>query len=389
MYDVIVVGAGPAGALLAYLLAGKGLRTLLLDKAELPRYKPCGGGLPYKTVKSIPFAIDPVLEVQAEGGVVTYQGRQYLKTAFERPFGWLVMRDRFDHFLVEQAVTAGAELISGRGVDAVEQDATGVTAITGGENFRASLLVGADGVNSIVARSSGIMPNRQTGVAIEAEVAVPEQALREQGAYVTFDFSALPRGYGWIFPKSDHLSVGIFRSAPGKVQDIRQKLEFFMDSMPVLRERRMIGGRGHLIPLGGKNNRLHKGRILLVGDAANLADAWIGEGIYYALQSARIAGEEILQTVDKGKTCLENYTNRIQSTISRQLRAAQFFGNLVYWKPRTATTLLSRSKRLQGVLFSAIRGDLSIPTFTRLLWLQAPLIILEALLKGEKENEGK
>ena len=91
VYDVIVVGAGPAGAVLAYELAGRG-QILILERATLPRYKACGGGLPLKAVRSLPFDAEPLLDMVADGGIVTYGGRQLLKIAMPSSF-WLVMRD--------------------------------------------------------------------------------------------------------------------------------------------------------------------------------------------------------------------------------------------------------------------------------------------------------
>ncbi len=126
------------------------------------------------------------------------------------------MRDRFDHYLVQQAVQAGANLLEGISVVSVEEKSDRVVVTTTQGELQAQLLAGADGVNSIVARSMGLMPDREVGVAVEAELAVSPASLEAQGGFATFDFGALPGGYGWIFPKRDHLSVGVFRAVPGK-----------------------------------------------------------------------------------------------------------------------------------------------------------------------------
>ncbi|MCC6148542.1 MAG: geranylgeranyl reductase family protein [Anaerolineaceae bacterium] len=379
MYDCIVVGAGPAGALSAYLLADKGLRTLLLEKSTLPRYKTCGGGLPYKTICSIPFDIQSVLEVEAKGGRIAYQGRTTLEVVFEKSYGWLTMRDRFDHFLAQRAAAAGAELITGANLVALHQEDHHVTVETTKGRFTAQTLVGADGVNSLTARTLGLLPNRLTGAALEAEVEVPQSALEAQGPYVTFDFGALPGGYGWVFPKSDHLSVGVFQAHPGKAADIRTRLEQYMARVSLLNERKVLHLQGHLIPLGSSFGRLHKGHVLLAGDAANLADPWIGEGIYYALQSARIASEVITDAFASGQMNLNDYSRRIGREIGRELAAARWFAKLTYWKPRGSTLLLSRSRRVQRLLFAAIRGDITMLQFGRRFWPQLPFFVGEAL----------
>jgi len=254
-YDVIVVGGGPAGAVLAYELAKRGLGVLFIEKATLPHYKACGGGLPLKTVQSLPFDVSPAFEREAEGGIVSHGGRQLLKTEVRRPFAWLAMRDRFDHFLVQRAVEAGARLIDGLAVTSVEDQAGQVVARTRGEQFCARLLAGADGVNSVVARSVGLLSRREAGVAIEAEVTVSPSAMAAQWAYATFDFGALPHGYGWIFPKSDHLSAGVFQARPGKAVGLKRDLERFVASQTVLQDHRRLSLQG-----GMQMHRLRHGR---------------------------------------------------------------------------------------------------------------------------------
>jgi len=225
IHDVIVVGTGPAGAVLAYLLAKRGLDVLILERETLPRYKTCGGGLTLKAIQNLPFDVNAVLEHKAVGGIVTYAGQQLLKVEIGWPAAWLVMRDRFDHYLVQQAVLAGARLVEGVKVSGVEQRGDRMVVTTTQGELHAQLLAGADGVNSIVARSVGLIPNREVGVALEAELAVPPASLDTQGAYATFDFGALPGGYGWIFPKRDHLSVGVFKAIPGKAGELKKALE--------------------------------------------------------------------------------------------------------------------------------------------------------------------
>jgi len=292
--DVIIVGAGPAGAVLAYLLARFGLDVLVLEKATLPRYKTCGGGVTLKTLQNLPFDAGPVYECQAVGGILSYAGRQLLKADLGWTVAWTVMRGRFDHFLIQQAVMAGATLVEDVAVEGVTLHDDRVVVHSAKGDYAARLLVGADGVNSGVARSLGLLPDRRVGVAVEAEVAVPPSGLEAQGAYATFDFGALPHGYGWIFPKQDHLSVGVFQAQPGKAAGLRQRLDQFIACQPALQGGQMLHFQGHPIPLGATRQPVDRGRALLVGDAANLADPWLGEGIYYAVLSARLAAPVML-----------------------------------------------------------------------------------------------
>jgi geranylgeranyl reductase family protein len=377
--DVIVVGAGPAGAVLAYLLARFGLDVLVLEKASLPRYKTCGGGVTLKTLQNLPFDASPVYECQAVGGILSYAGRQLLKADLGWTVAWTVMRGRFDHFLAQQAVQAGAQLLEGISVEGVEQFEDRIVVHTGQGDFAAQMLAGADGVNSVVARSLGMLLERRVGVAVEAEVAVPASGLELQGAYATFDFGALPHGYGWIFPKLDHLSVGVFQARPGKAAGLRQRLDRFIACQPALQGGRINHLQGHPIPLGATLQPVHRGRALLVGDAANLADPWLGEGIYYAVLSAQLAAPVMVAALARDGSDLSAYTRQVHALIVPQQRYAALFAGIVHRFPQLCSALLSRSQTMQQAVFSTLRGDLTFRQMSARLVSCLPLILLEAL----------
>jgi geranylgeranyl reductase family protein len=386
VHDVIVVGTGPAGAVLAYLLAKRGLDVLILERAKLPRYKTCGGGLTWKALQNLPFDVSAVFEHKAVGGVLTYAGQQLLKVEIGWPVAWLVMRDRFDHYLVQQAIKAGARLIEGISVSNVEDKGDRVVVTTNKGELHAQLLAGADGVNSIVARSMGLIPDREVGVAVEAELAVAPASLEAQAAFATFDFGALPGGYGWIFPKRDHLSVGVFRAIPGKATGLKKALEKFIASEAVLLDPRILHLQGHQIPLGGRKQELHKGRVLLVGDAANLADPWMGEGISYAIVSARLAAEQMFAALESRRFDLSGYTALINASITPQLLSARLFARAVYALPDVCSDLLSKSPTMQEMVFDVIRGGLTFRQLTTGLLLGMPRIVVESLFKHELPN---
>ena len=384
MYDVIVVGTGPAGAVLAYLLAKRGLDVLILERATLPRYKSCGGGVTWKAIQNLPFDVNSVLETKAVGGIVTFAGQQLLKAEVGWPVAWLVMRDRFDHYLVQQAMRVGAKLMEGIIVTKVEDRGDRVVVTTSKEEFQAQLLAGADGVNSIVARSLGLIPDREVGIALEAELAVSPASLEAQGEFATFDFGALPGGYGWIFPKRDHLSVGVFKAIPGKAVGLRRALEKFIASEAVLLDPKILRLQGHQIPLGGRTRILHKGRVLLVGDAANLADPWMGEGISYAVVSARLAAEHMYYALENKQIDLSGYTNLINASITPQLLSARLFAKAVYSLPEMCSVLISKSPFMQRMVFDVIRGDRTFKEMTSALILGMPRIVVESLFKHEQ-----
>ena len=384
IHDVIIVGTGPAGSVLAYLLAKRGLDVLILEKATLPRYKTCGGGVTWKALQNLPFDVSSVFECKAVGGVVTYAGQQLLKVEVGWPVAWLVMRDKFDHYLVQQAVHAGAVLMEGISVLNVEERNDRVVVTTTSGELEAQLLAGADGVNSIVARSVGLMPEREVGVALEAELAVSPASLDAQGEYATFDFGALNGGYGWIFPKRDHLSVGVFKAIPGKAGELKKALEKFIASEAVLLDPKILHLQGHQIPLGGREKTLHKGRILLVGDAANLADPWMGEGISYAVVSARLAADQMYYALESREFDLTGYTRLINASITPQLLSARLFARAVYSLPEMCSELLSKSPFMQDMVFDVIRGDRTFKQMTAALLFGMPRIVMETLFRHDQ-----
>ncbi len=379
-YDVIVVGSGPAGAVTAFELANQNLKVLILDKYKLPRYKPCGGGITRKAIDAIPFDVEAVINQQASGGIISFDGNQLAKIYTNKPVAWLTMRDQFDYFLVQQAIKAGAQLQENIRVENIELDHQVIKVITNNGHLHTEILVGADGVNSSVSRAMNLLPNRQTGVAIEAEIEVPQINLEKQGPFATFDFGALPHGYGWVFPKIDHLSVGVFYARNHQISGLKNHLQQFISRQDVLSNFRVIKSIGHRIPLGSPSGELlHMKRVLLVGDAANLADPWLGEGIYYAITSARIAARTILKALSNNLNSINDYTHLIDEQIRNQFTYASQLAGMVYRFPRLCSTLLCRSSYIQEVIFDAIRGDITYKRLNYLLWTHFYRILAEGL----------
>ena len=221
-YDAIIVGAGPAGASAAYWLGAAGRRALVLEKAHLPRYKPCGGGVPKAALARFPFDFTPVIEREISRVRFRYlDGCEVVADIPARPVA-MVMRDRFDLHILNHA---RAEVRDGTAVVGLRQDENGVEVITrGGETFGAPYLIGADGVHSRVARLVGLRSARELAFAIEAEAPADDQLLDAYAGTALFLFGTPPLGYGWVFPKAEHLSVGV-GSFAARADRLRQTLE--------------------------------------------------------------------------------------------------------------------------------------------------------------------
>lgn len=208
-YDVMIAGAGPGGATAAYELACRGIRVGVVEKQRLPRSKPCGGCLSLKIDRLLDPDFHPLVERTIHGVRFTFKGLRPVHRRSDRPVAYMVMRDRFDAWLVAKARQAGAEVHEGEAVRVVHEQADGVEVDTTRGTYHGRFLIGADGATGVVARQLGLKPGKRLAVALEGEATVPPILLEALGDEVWIEFGSIPYGYGWVFPKGTHLSVGI------------------------------------------------------------------------------------------------------------------------------------------------------------------------------------
>ena len=203
-----IVGAGPAGSTTAYRLARAGARVVLLDRARFPRDKPCGGGVTYRALRELPVDVDPVVEDVVD----VMELRLNYRSRFERrgrPIVAMTQRRRLDAHLTEQAAAAGAVFRDGVKVSRVEVDDDGATISAGRDRIRSQVVVGADGANGPTARAAGCAADYAYGVALEANVPYEAIDASRYRSRAVVELGEIPGGYGWVFPKGDHVNVGV------------------------------------------------------------------------------------------------------------------------------------------------------------------------------------
>ncbi|MFA4886125.1 MAG: geranylgeranyl reductase family protein [Desulfotomaculaceae bacterium] len=287
-YDVIVVGGGPAGAITARDCARLGLKTVILEKEQMPRCKPCAGGV---TSAAAGLLDIPIPEDIIEASCTSLRSFYELKSMAvhtKEEFMVVVSRDSFDFWLVNQALKSGADLKQGAKVTSFDIDASGVTVRTEAAIYSGKLLVGADGVNSIISKKvRGPFKKSELAFCVCADIPAGDQnvhATRE----IEIHYGPLPMSYSWVFPKRNSLSVGV-GGWISEISSIKDTLSHFMNKIGI--KNREI--KGHSIPLGGYRRPAAGERIILVGDAAGYADPFTGEGIRYAIASGRLAAAAI------------------------------------------------------------------------------------------------
>lgn len=358
-YDLIVCGAGPAGAMAAATAAQAGLKVALLEKQPLPRHKTCGGGTPM-VMREFLFDLAPEAFVECD---VRYMRHTW---NFDDPFMgemnpspsdrklsvWMMQRSVFDNALAQRAARAGAELRDGLAVRSVELEGDRVRVraqatqsngeLSKGDVFEATAryVIGADGANGVTAKAANLRQKRTIAIAMEVEH--PHEwgqghpDLRPEVAHL--EYGAIKRGYAWVFPKGNHINVGagLFRpdrrDARGDHQvrvELRQAIFDYLKMLQLPYDSEQMQFHAHPLPTWNGKERLHiaDGRIMLAGDAAGLINPVFGDGILHAVKSGVIAGNCVAEGM------AHQYTDRIHAEFAANFDAALKLSKFFYQYP--------------------------------------------------------
>ena len=384
-WDVIVVGAGPGGSTAAYDLAQAGAEVLLLDRAQFPRDKPCGGGVLLSAVKLLPYSLDPVTEQTITSFRVRYKRRWEFEHQYHLPLAIMTQRARLDAYMVEQAAGVGAEFRDASPVRSI--DDTTLT-LANGDTHSARVIIAADGANGIVRRTLGL-PRLRGAVALEGNAArAASNGITDPGDRWTdavgLELGSVPGGYGWVFPKGDHCNVGV-GGYPAAAPTLKRELgryaacESFDDST-------LTNLRAHHLPLRDPDSTLVHGPVAFIGDAAGLVDPLSGEGIGNAIRSAQLAVQSALEFLHGDASDLSGYEHAVLAEIEPELRVARQLQALFQQTPWPYVQLLRRSERFWGAFCRIVRGDSTYTSFQNRL---GPAKILVDTAASVAERRGR
>jgi len=367
---VIVAGAGPAGATAARRLALSGRPVQLLDRRSFPRQKPCGGGISIRVLSRFPYlehelsriATHTVRRLYLEG-----PGGQSTVIESDRPAALMIRRVEFDDLLVSLALEAGAELVTGADIVGARETADEVELTTrDGRQFSAPAVIAADGVHSVIARRLGLNPGwRAASVALDMMEETPRSTLRDvdpstlwvsyahQPSRVVAPPVVAPEGYAYIFPKRDHVNIGVGYVLSHYRQAIdAAPYELQRGFISRLRDRGVVVGDSvkqnftpFLIPVGGPLRETGRGRVLLAGDAGGFVNAFTAEGIYYGMVSGELAARAILETGFGVKNLVRRYRRACDYEIGAELRDSVRIQRYLFADRRRIAQVISGANR--------------------------------------------
>jgi geranylgeranyl reductase family protein len=342
--------------------------VLLLDRARFPRDKPCGGGVTLRAALEQDIDLSPVVERTIRGVRFCLRLGPAFERRYEEPITYMIQRRRLDAYLAEGAAGAGATFQDGEPVRALDIDRRSVAVRTERGTYAARAVIGADGANGVVGRAAGMRLHAEEAVALEGNVPCPDgvpEAWREVAA---LDLGGLAGGYGWVFPKGDHLNVGVgawkyaaFTLRP-KLTALCRRYGFDPEGLE--------GLRGHHLPVHVPGSTITRGPVALVGDAAGLVDPLTGQGIHMAFLSGRLAADGVLSFLAGEAKDLSPYQRAVDRRIQPELTAARKLQELFHFAPPPYVELMRHSDRFWRFFCQLMRGE---RTYLDLLRIIGPL----------------
>ena len=357
MFDCIIVGAGPGGSAAAYHLAKARHSVLVLEKATLPRYRPCTGAVSPSVADWFDFDFSPAIDSQIRQVRYTWKLSDAVDGTLETAPIWCVRREVFDQFLVEQAQAVGAEVRDQITVVGIEfrEGVDGrywQVSVAGGEPLTCRYLIGADGPKGPMAEWLGFRKHKLRSAGIfEARTAAPV----EGGAF-NFEFGLAKNGCLWSFPKQEGYSFGVSSFIGNSVKAPEKLLQSYSSDFGVSAEQGEF--YTHPLKLWDGNHSLHFQQALLVGEAAAIVDPLTAEGIRPAMYSGMEAAKAISAVIAGNTDALAGYTQTIHKNWGADMQWAQRIAQVYFRLPkigyRVGIKRPTATKRLGQILAGEI-----------------------------------
>lgn len=357
MFDIAIIGTGPAGTCAARQAAQAGLKVCLIEKLKLPRYKTCGGGILGRAARHLGEPI-PVCERECRTAEFVLTPDLRFSVSRPDPIVYMTMRDSFDQWLTQRAIAAGAELKTECSLTDVKLESDQIRLTTTHGELTAKYVIAADGANSLVAKKSGWPPHRIVAPALECEVQITDYDFARYANSARFDFHIIPKGYGWIFPKKGHLSIGVGMFNPDN-PNLNHCFDQYMEYLGLTNVNR-TQRHGFVIPLAPRQGSPARDRIFLTGDAAGFADPVTAEGIGNAILSGKLAGQAIADHFTDAPKAAKAYIDAVGREILPDLRWGQRLAKLLYG-PESVRDMLfrKRGQRMAEAMTEVVAGKTS------------------------------
>lgn len=372
MYDLVVVGSGPAGSTCARKAALAGLDTAILEKEKHPREKICGGAIGPRVEQELGVPIDKIAERKFYSASILGPEGDSVELTLQKKRGYMVKRSRFDSSLLERAKDAGVDVFDDAKAVACEQLRRAVRVLCEGDSFKARLIAGADGFESVVARSMKMRDCWQpdevaigfaTNIPLEERI-IEEISYKDSNGWLGLEIypGAIRWGYGWFFPRREEISIGL-GCRSDKAENLKAEWESFLQQVQKNKkiEVEKPNQQGFRLPFYTRSTKLVSRRTMLLGDAAGLASPITGEGIYYAIRSGTIAAEVAKEAVDMKRAAhVISYQERIAEELGKQLEVERFIAETLFQSEDRISRLirlLSEDKVLRGYARQIILGN--------------------------------